>query len=380
MDRVALCLRATSLGGVETCISHPASTSHRQLTAAELEQAGIAEGDLRLYGRLRGRRRPHRRPGAGASLTDPPAPRLSPWWMLAPALLFIANFVGGPVHERAVPEEHRLQRHRDRRHGRGGSGPDRLRPLRRVGVAAADRARRWRCGERRFARRSSWAGAAAVARDRLEPRARAVPPRQPTAGHRARPTTRATPTSGSCSRSRSMGLVLVAPAAEELVFRGLGFATLGRFALPATTVLFALAHGLAVLLIPVAIAGFLLGLLRMRTASVYPGMGVHMTPERPRARARPAGRPERRVQTCARRRRLRRLRRMDDPVVAEYPGAHLRGRRRAAGRGESARAAGLGAARPQAPPGPSAVRSRPASRTSLRARSSATRARFPIRP
>ncbi len=48
MDRVALCLRATSLGGVETCISHPASTSHRQLTAAELEQAGIAEGDLRL--------------------------------------------------------------------------------------------------------------------------------------------------------------------------------------------------------------------------------------------------------------------------------------------------------------------------------------------
>jgi membrane protease YdiL (CAAX protease family) len=74
-----------------------------------------------------------------------------------------------------------------------------------------------------------------------------------------------------------MGLVLVAPAAEELVFRGLGFATLGRFALPATTVLFALAHGLAVLLIPVAIAGFLLGLLRMRTASVYPGMGVHMT-------------------------------------------------------------------------------------------------------
>ena len=48
MDRVALCLRATSLGGVETCISHPASTSHRQLSAAELAQAGIAAGALRL--------------------------------------------------------------------------------------------------------------------------------------------------------------------------------------------------------------------------------------------------------------------------------------------------------------------------------------------
>jgi methionine-gamma-lyase len=48
MDRVELCLRATSLGGVETCISHPASTSHRQLSADELRESGIAEGDLRL--------------------------------------------------------------------------------------------------------------------------------------------------------------------------------------------------------------------------------------------------------------------------------------------------------------------------------------------
>lgn len=74
-----------------------------------------------------------------------------------------------------------------------------------------------------------------------------------------------------------VGLVLVAPTAEELVFRGLGFATLGRFALPVTTALFALAHGLPVLLVPVAIAGLLLGLLRRRTGSVYPGMGVHMS-------------------------------------------------------------------------------------------------------
>ncbi len=48
MDRVRLCVRATSLGGVETCISHPASTSHRQLTAEQLAEAGIGAGDLRL--------------------------------------------------------------------------------------------------------------------------------------------------------------------------------------------------------------------------------------------------------------------------------------------------------------------------------------------
>jgi membrane protease YdiL (CAAX protease family) len=74
-----------------------------------------------------------------------------------------------------------------------------------------------------------------------------------------------------------VGLVLVAPAAEELVFRGLGFASLGRFALPVSTILFALAHGLPVLLIPVGIAGLALGLLRQRSGSVIPGMGVHMT-------------------------------------------------------------------------------------------------------
>ena len=48
MDGVQLCLRATSLGGTETCVSHPASTSHRQLSEPELEAAGIRPGDLRL--------------------------------------------------------------------------------------------------------------------------------------------------------------------------------------------------------------------------------------------------------------------------------------------------------------------------------------------
>jgi membrane protease YdiL (CAAX protease family) len=75
----------------------------------------------------------------------------------------------------------------------------------------------------------------------------------------------------------AVGLVLVAPAAEELIFRGLGFASFGRFALPLTSALFAVAHGLPVLLIPVGIAGLALGLVRERTGSVYPGMSVHMS-------------------------------------------------------------------------------------------------------
>ncbi|MGN6380253.1 MAG: PLP-dependent transferase, partial [Gaiellales bacterium] len=48
MDRCRVALRATSLGGVETTISHPASTSHRQLSSQELVDAGISEGFLRL--------------------------------------------------------------------------------------------------------------------------------------------------------------------------------------------------------------------------------------------------------------------------------------------------------------------------------------------
>ncbi|HEX5261691.1 MAG TPA: PLP-dependent transferase [Gaiellales bacterium] len=48
MDACRLILRATSLGGVESTISHPASTSHRQLSPVELRVAGISDGSLRL--------------------------------------------------------------------------------------------------------------------------------------------------------------------------------------------------------------------------------------------------------------------------------------------------------------------------------------------
>jgi len=43
-----LAMMAPSLGGAETLVLHPASTSHRQLDAAELTAAGIGEGSIRV--------------------------------------------------------------------------------------------------------------------------------------------------------------------------------------------------------------------------------------------------------------------------------------------------------------------------------------------
>jgi methionine-gamma-lyase len=48
MDGTRLIERSTSLGGIVTGISHPASTSHRQLTEDELRAAGVPAGLLRL--------------------------------------------------------------------------------------------------------------------------------------------------------------------------------------------------------------------------------------------------------------------------------------------------------------------------------------------
>jgi methionine-gamma-lyase len=47
-NALALCSRATSLGGVDTVIHHPASTSHRQFSAEQLAEAGISPGLLRV--------------------------------------------------------------------------------------------------------------------------------------------------------------------------------------------------------------------------------------------------------------------------------------------------------------------------------------------
>lgn len=48
MDALELCGRATSLGGVDTVLHHPASTSHRQYGPEQLAAAGISAGLLRL--------------------------------------------------------------------------------------------------------------------------------------------------------------------------------------------------------------------------------------------------------------------------------------------------------------------------------------------
>ncbi len=70
-------------------------------------------------------------------------------------------------------------------------------------------------------------------------------------------------------------LVLLVPVCEELLFRGLGFAAFGSHALGLTAALFAIAHGTIRVLPVVAIAGLALGEVRRRSDSVLPGMAAH---------------------------------------------------------------------------------------------------------
>ncbi len=48
LDRVQVAIHATSLAGVESLVSHPASSSHRQYGEAELAAAGLSAGMLRV--------------------------------------------------------------------------------------------------------------------------------------------------------------------------------------------------------------------------------------------------------------------------------------------------------------------------------------------
>jgi cystathionine beta-lyase/cystathionine gamma-synthase len=48
LERVRVAVHATSLGSVETLVSHPASSSHRQLTDDELAAAGLSPGMVRV--------------------------------------------------------------------------------------------------------------------------------------------------------------------------------------------------------------------------------------------------------------------------------------------------------------------------------------------
>jgi membrane protease YdiL (CAAX protease family) len=74
-------------------------------------------------------------------------------------------------------------------------------------------------------------------------------------------------------------VTLVAPAVEELTYRGLGFALLTPYgawvAILTTGVLFGAAHGLLVALPVLSIFGIIVGWLRSKTGSVYPSMLLH---------------------------------------------------------------------------------------------------------
>jgi uncharacterized protein len=87
---------------------------------------------------------------------------------------------------------------------------------------------------------------------------------------------------GSRAVQFSLNLILIAvvvPIVEELCDRGLGFTLLSRFgpkvALWGTALSFGLGHGFLGALPIFFIVGWMLGRLRMRTGSVYPGMVMH---------------------------------------------------------------------------------------------------------
>jgi membrane protease YdiL (CAAX protease family) len=74
-------------------------------------------------------------------------------------------------------------------------------------------------------------------------------------------------------------VAIVAPAVEELTFRGVGYGLLEQFGRPLAIVVvgiaFGLAHGLVEALPVLATFGILLTWLRSRTGSTIPGMVVH---------------------------------------------------------------------------------------------------------
>jgi uncharacterized protein len=74
-------------------------------------------------------------------------------------------------------------------------------------------------------------------------------------------------------------VAFVAPAVEELTYRGLGFSLLAPYgtivAILVSGVLFGLAHGLLVALPVLTFFGIAIGWLRARTDSIYPPMALH---------------------------------------------------------------------------------------------------------
>lgn len=78
-----------------------------------------------------------------------------------------------------------------------------------------------------------------------------------------------------------VAVTLLAPAVEELTYRGLGISLLAPYgtvlAVVATGLLFGLAHGLLVGLPILAFFGLVVGWLRVRTDSIYPPIALHAT-------------------------------------------------------------------------------------------------------
>jgi len=76
-----------------------------------------------------------------------------------------------------------------------------------------------------------------------------------------------------------VSVAVVAPFAEELVFRGLGFALLAPYgkwvAILVTGILFGTYHGLLAALPVLIVFGIVIGWLRAKTASLYPPVVLH---------------------------------------------------------------------------------------------------------
>lgn len=76
-------------------------------------------------------------------------------------------------------------------------------------------------------------------------------------------------------------VTFVAPAVEELTYRGLGLSLLAPYgtglAILLTGILFGAAHGLLIALPVLTVFGIVVGWLRVRTASIFPPMFLHAT-------------------------------------------------------------------------------------------------------
>jgi uncharacterized protein len=203
-----------------------------------------------------------------------PERRVSPWWMLLPALLFALNFIGGlsddgGTRSNAVYDIPTMVA--------SGMIEAALAGYALVAAGVSGGPIRETLAIRRVPLRSAAIAAAVGLVVVLISEAVLDPIFNGGAQQGIEPThSPATTHQWVAVAVATVMLVLVAPVAEELVFRGLGFAAFGQVAVPVTSLLFAVAHGLPSLVVEVAVAGLVLAEIRRRTGSVLPGVSVHM--------------------------------------------------------------------------------------------------------